>query len=179
LTGQIDGTATVTGELANPRVDANVSVGGGSVNGVPFERLAGTVQYSDRQLGLDMALEAGRLAGSRPKARCRGDGDRRPPAAAVRLRIESSAINLALFQPLVTHAEKLAGTGRSIWRCVVPRAQAESSARLDRRRELHAGRHRSDLSALDAKVTANGDELSVDQFGLHDGDGHVATIAGT
>ena len=149
LTGQIDGTASVTGELSNPRVDANVSVGAGSVNGVPFERLAGTVQYSERQLGLDMALEAGasgRLTAKGTMPIGKATDDR--PLPPYDLRIESSAINLALFQPLVTHAEQLTGTGRFDLAVRGPAGAGGifGTASIEAR-ELHDGRDRRELSA--------------------------------
>jgi autotransporter translocation and assembly factor TamB len=181
LTGQIDGTASVTGELSSPRVDANISVGGGSVNGIPFERLAGTVQYSERRLGLDMALEAGasgRLTakGTMPLGTATAD----QPLPPYDLRVESDAINLALFQPLVTHAEKLAGTGRFdlAVRGAAGAGGIFGTAAIEGASFTMAVTGVS-YPRLDAKVTANGDALSVDQFGLHDDDGHVATIAGT
>ena len=181
VTGQIDGTASITGELSNPRVEANLSVSSGSVNGVAFDRLGGTAQYSDRLLGLDMALEAGasgRLTakGTMPVGKATEDR----PLPPYDLRIESSAINLALFQPLATHAEQLAGTGRFDL-TVSGAAGAEGifgTASIEAA-SFTTGVTGVKYPRLDAKVTANGDELVVDQFGLQDDDGHVATIAGT
>jgi hypothetical protein len=181
LTGQIDGTATVTGEVSNPRVDANVAVSAGSVNGVAFDRLAGTVEYSDRQLGLDMALEAGtsgRLTarGTMPIGKATEDR----PLSPYDLRIESSAINLALFQPLLTHAEQLAGTARFDLAVRGPAGAGGifGTASIEGASFTMAVTGVT-YPRLDVKVTANGDDLSVDEFGLYDDDGHVATLAGT
>jgi autotransporter translocation and assembly factor TamB len=181
LTGQIDGTASVTGELSSPRVDANIAISTGSVNGVPFERLAGTAHYADRQLGLDMALEAGasgRLTakGTMPVGKATED----QPLPPYDLRIESDAINLALFQPLVTHAEQLAGTGRFdlTVRGAAGAGGIFGTAAIEGASFTMAVTGVT-YPRLDAKVTANGDQLIFDQFGLQDDDGHVATVAGT
>ena len=181
VAGELNGTATITGEMSNPRVEADLAVGAGSVNGLAFERFGGKVQYGERQLGLDVALEAGasgRLTATGTMPIGSASEDR--PLPPYDLRIESSAINLAFFQPLATHAEQLAGTGRFDLHVRGPAGAGGifGTASIDAASFTMAVTGVR-YPRLDARITADGDELRFDQFALHDTDGHVAAIEGS
>jgi translocation and assembly module TamB len=180
LTGQLDGTARITGEVKTPRIDADVTVVNGSVNGVPFESLSGTVNYSGRELGMNVKLEAGTSGRLTAEGTMPIGASEDPSAPAYNLRIASEAINLALFQPLATHLEQLQGTGNFDLKVLGP-ASAPGAHGV-------AGITGASFTMavtgvryprLDAKVTAEGDVLKVQQFELHDLDGHIANVAGT
>ncbi len=114
LSGVVDGTARISGALSDPRVEADLSVTAGQIEGVAFDSFGGRVNLEGPRLTLDVRLEAGAAGrmtavGTVPiAARARAGADAPP----FDLRVQSPVINLALFQPMMTHLDMMTGTGQ-------------------------------------------------------------------
>lgn len=114
LTGTLNGQAHVTGTTSAPAVTSTFTIVNGSVQGTAFEGLTATVGYRERRVTLDATLDE--RAGARLTAvgfvpLAFGADAEAAAAEPMDLRIESTPIDLGLFQPLTSHVTTLKGTG--------------------------------------------------------------------
>ena len=181
VTGLVDGTARISGAITDPRVEAEGSVTAGTAEGVAFDYFGGQAAFAGQQLRLDVRLEAGasgRLtaAGIVPVRRTRAAGE--PPPFD--LRIQSSALSLALFQPLTAHLDTMTGTGQVDLQvsgpATTPRIEGLVGVRNASFRVTPTG---VIYSGVEAAMAIDGDRLTVQQFRLLDDDGHTASITGS
>jgi hypothetical protein len=182
LTGLVDGTARISGALSDPTVDADVSITAGTIENIPFESLGGKVNLTGPALTVDVRLEAGpsgRLTaiGSIPVAARAREG---APAPPFDLRVHSPAIDLALFQPLTTHLDTIAGTGQ----LDVLVSGTPSAPRIEGLVGVQNGSFRVVPTGvvyrgLEAAMAVEGDRLTVQQLRVLDDDGHSAFVTGT
>jgi autotransporter translocation and assembly factor TamB len=181
FTGLVDGTARISGAISDPRVDAEMAVTAGTVEGVAFDYFGGQAAFAGQQLRLDIRLEAGAsgrvtAAGIVPVRRASAAGEAPP----YDLRIQSSAVSLALFQPLTTHLDTIAGTGH----VDVQVSGAAAAPRIEGLIGLRNGSFRVAptgviYSGAEAAMAIDGDRLTVQQFRLLDAHGHAASITGS
>jgi translocation-and-assembly-module (TAM) inner membrane subunit TamB-like protein len=182
ISGVADATARISGALSNPRIDGEMNVTSGTVEGVAFDSLSGRVSLAGPRLMLDVRLEAGasgRLsaAGTMP-VNWRGAGAAEAPPFD--LRVQSAAINLALFQPMLSHVDMVAGTGRFDLQV----SGAASAPRIEGLVGVQTGSFRVVptgviYSGVEAAMAVEGDRLTVQQLRVQDDDGHVASVVGS
>jgi autotransporter translocation and assembly factor TamB len=111
LVGVLNGSADIRGTRSDPVVQSKFAITGGSVEGVKFNALAGTADYSGRAVDVDVRLE------QTPEAVLTAVGTApvpNGPGAAVRteefdLTVKSTPIDIALFQPATTQLTNLTG----------------------------------------------------------------------
>ena len=181
LTGLVDGTARISGAISDPRVDADLAVTAGTMQGIAFDYFGGQAAFAGQQLRLDVRLEAGasgRLtaAGIVPIRRAKADSE--PPPFD--LRIQSPAVGLALFQPLTAHLDMMAGTGH----LDVHVSGAAAAPRIEGLIGVRNGSFRVAptgviYNGVEAAMAIDGDRLTVQHLRMLDDDGHAATITGS
>ncbi|HYN06879.1 MAG TPA: translocation/assembly module TamB domain-containing protein [Vicinamibacterales bacterium] len=182
ISGLVDGTARISGALSNPRIDAEMQVTSGQVDGVAFDSLGGRVSLAGPRLTLDVRLEAGasgRLTavGTMP---VNWRGAVKADAPPFDLRVQSATINLALFQPMLSHVDMVTGTGRFDLQI----SGAASAPRIEGLVGVQTGSFRvvpTDViySGVEAAMAVEGDRLTVQQLRVQDDDGHVASVVGS
>jgi autotransporter translocation and assembly factor TamB len=186
ISGIVDGTARISGALSNPRIAAEMRLTSGQVEGVAVDSLSGTASLAGPRLTLDVQLDAGasgRLtaAGTMPVT-WRGAVSAGTDAAAppFDLRVQSAAINLALFQPLLSHVDMVTGTGRIDLQvsgeASAPRIEGLLGVQTASFRVIPTG---VIYSGLEAAMAVEGDRLTVQQLRVQDDDGHVASVDGS
>jgi autotransporter translocation and assembly factor TamB len=109
--GVIDLDAKVGGTAARPTVLATVSITDGRVRRLPYERLAGKVDYSDQYLRLDLRLDQApdvwlTAAGIVPLALV----DDSRPDGPLDVTISSSSVGLGLIEALTNAVREVSGT---------------------------------------------------------------------
>ena len=182
LSGFVDGTARISGALSNPRVEVDLSVTAGQIEGVAFDSFGGHVNLEGPRLTLDVRLDAGAAGrmtavGTVPiAARARAGADAPP----FDLRVQSPFINLALFQPMTTHLDMMTGTGQFDLQI----SGEASKPSIDGLVGVQSGSFRVVptgviYSGVEAAMAAEGDRLTVQQMRVLDDDGHPATVTGS
>jgi autotransporter translocation and assembly factor TamB len=181
VSGLVEGTARISGAIADPRIDADVAVRAGTVEGVAFDYLGGQLAFAGQQLRLDLRLEAGAsgrvtAAGIVPIRRASAAGE--PPPFD--LRIQSPAVSLALLQPLTTHLDTMAGMGQ----LDVQVTGAASAPRIEGLVGVRNGSFRVAptgvvYSGVEAAMAIDGDRLTVQQVRMLDAHGHAASVTGS
>ena len=182
LSGVVDGTARISGALSDPRVEADLSVTAGQIEGVAFDSFGGRVNLEGPRLTLDVRLEAGAAGrmtavGTVPvAARARAGADAPP----FDLRVQSPAINLALFQPLTAHLDTMTGTGQFDLQV----SGESSKPRIEGLVGVQNGSFRVVptgviYTGVEAAMAVEGDRLTVQQMRVLDDDGHAATVTGS
>lgn len=117
LSGLLDATGSVSGNLQQPSVDAQFAVTQGAFRDVKYESLGGHAAYDHRRLTLDVRLEqspgtALTAKGSVPVSLFMGaEGAKATgPNEAVDLHVQSTPIDLALVEGLTTAVTDVTGT---------------------------------------------------------------------
>jgi hypothetical protein len=179
LTGRLDATIEFAGPLASPRAAAKAVVVNGSIDGIAFDRLAGSVDYVPGAIGLDIALEAGasgRLTaiGTMPVGTA-SDGTARP----YDLRLTSPGVNLGLAQPLTPGMTGLSGTGRFDLHV----SGTSDAPVLKGSAAIEAGAFTVPYTGMtyrnvNGAFTVVDRALTVDKFTLEDEDKHVLSVSG-
>ncbi|MGE5835114.1 MAG: translocation/assembly module TamB domain-containing protein [Acidobacteriota bacterium] len=182
FSGIANGTARISGSLSDPAVEARISVTTGQIQDVAFDSLAGQVSLGKGQLTLDAALEAGtagRLTatGTMPVPWRAPAGAELPP---FNLRVQSAAINLALFQPLSSHIDMITGVGRFDLQVF----GAAGAPRLEGLVGVQQGSFRVAptgviYSGVEAAMALEGERVIVQQFRVQDDDGHTGSVTGS
>jgi translocation-and-assembly-module (TAM) inner membrane subunit TamB-like protein len=182
ISGIADGTARISGSLSDPVVDARMSVTAGEIQGVAFESLAGQVSLGRRQLTLDVNLEAGasgRLtaAGTMPVRWRAPEGTALPP---YNLRVQSAAINLALFQAMSTEIDMMSGIGRFDLQV----SGAAGAPRIEGLAGVQQGSFRVAMTdviyrGVEAAMAFEGERVIVQELRAQDDDGHSASVTGS
>jgi hypothetical protein len=111
LAGVLNAKAEVRGTRNDPLLQSNFSVTAGTVEGVNFNALSGTANYSGRAVDVDARLEQTPAAvltavGTIPVPNGPGSTTR---AQEFDLAVKSTPIDIALLQPATTQVTKLAG----------------------------------------------------------------------
>ena len=182
ISGVADGTARISGPISDPRIDADLSVTAGQIEGVAFDSLGGHLSLVGPRLDLDVRLEAGasgRLTavGTVPIASRARDGVEAPPFD---LRVQSPTINLTLFQPWTSHLDMVTGTGQFDLQVT----GASSAPRIEGLVGVQNGSFRVVptgviYSGVEAAMAVEGDRLTVQQLRVLDDDGHAAAVTGS
>lgn len=107
VTGVFGGTATITGSLGAPVVDANVEVRDGAYRGFEYQRAGGTVHYTPARVRLDVRVEQSDTTfltaeGTVPLSETAGE--------ALDVAVQSSPIDLALVQAFTDELQQVEGT---------------------------------------------------------------------
>jgi TamB, inner membrane protein subunit of TAM complex len=182
FSGIANGTARISGSLSEPAVEARMSVTTGQIQGVAFDSLAGQVSLGKGQLTLDAALEAGtagRLTatGTMPVPWRAPAGAELPP---FNLRVQSAAINLALFQPISSDIDMITGVGRFDFQV----SGAAGAPRIEGLVGVQQGSFRVAptgviYSGVEAAMAVEGERVIVQQFRVQDDDGHTGSVTGS
>lgn len=180
-TGVINGTATISGSLADPSAAFTADVGAGSVDNAAFQSITAKGNYSHGVLALDGALEAagaGRLAvnGTMPLAMSSSTTAEAP----YDMHVSSDAINLAFLQPMTSEVEKLAGTAKVDVHVTGPRTKPafEGNVNLSGATAFVAATGVT-YTNIGADLVLAGQQVTVNSFHVEDDDGHVGTITGS
>jgi len=182
FSGIANGTARISGSLSEPAVEARMAVTTGQIQGVAFDSLAGQVSLGKGQLTLDAALEAG--AAGRLTATGTMPVPWRAPAGAelppFNLRLQSAAINLALFQPISSEIDMITGVGRFDLQV----SGAAGAPRLEGLVGVQQGSFRVATtgviySGVEAAMAVEGERVIVQQFRVQDDDGHTGSVTGS
>ncbi len=109
--GVLDADAIVRGTRDLPIVTGTISVSGGRIERVSYEKLAGRIDYTNRQFAVDMRLDQGpgtwvEAKGTVPLALFNTD----LPVSPIDLTIKSSAVNLGLLAGVTDVVRDVAGT---------------------------------------------------------------------
>lgn len=178
VTGTATGAIVVRGSVAEPDVEAEVTVTNGSVEDTPFESLMLAGQMRASRITLDAALQQAQgnrvtMSGSLPWR----DAD---PAATIDLTVRSSSIDLGLAQLFTSELQDLSGTAQVDVHVggtlkaprPVGRATVADGAFLV---ESTGVRYR----ALNADVSLDGPRLRIAQLSVQDQNKHEIRVAGT
>jgi TamB, inner membrane protein subunit of TAM complex len=173
LGGVLNGTALVRGTRSDPRVDADFSVTGGTVQGVTFESVSGKASYEARSVDLDVRLQQNASAvltavglvpvPNGPGVRSRTD--------VLDLNLKSTPVDLALLQVVTSQVANLTG-------------QLQADLHLGGTLESPSLNGQLDISNAGFRVPATGvlyrnalarltfenDRLIVDRFAIGDAD---------
>jgi autotransporter translocation and assembly factor TamB len=111
LAGVLNGTAEIEGTRSDPIVRSKFAVTGGSVEGVKFNALSGAANYAGKAVDVDVQLEQNPQAvltavGTAPVPTGPGTATR---TSEFDLRVKSTPIDIALFQPATNQLTKLTG----------------------------------------------------------------------
>jgi translocation and assembly module TamB len=179
LGGLINGTVVVAGSTDDPNVRADLNVTQGSVEGVAYESLAGTVTYRNGQAVLDVTLTqtpANQLTakGTVPVARSETAG-----ADGMNVRVQSSGVALALAQLFtgelsnVTGATELDVTATGALRAPVLNGMlAVTGGGFT---VVATGVAYRDFNA---RLRLENSRLQIDELHIADSDGHPLTATG-
>jgi len=149
------------------------------VNGVAFDRLAGQTTWTENVLGVDVRLEAG-ASGTLTAKGTMPLGPASAELPPYNLRVQSDAVNLAFFQPLASHVEKLTGTGRfNITVGGTSKAPTFTGDLGITGASLTLTATGIDYHGLEMRAVADGTNLNIEEFRILDPDDHAATIAGS
>ena len=179
LTGQLNGTATVGASPAAPRVDADLRIDEGSVNGAEFRAMVAQASYTASRLTLDVRLEAGTassltIVGDVPL----GFGEGGRAETPFDLTVRSSDIDLAFFQPALPQVDGLRGAAHIDLRITGQTPEIDGSVTLaDATFRIPATG--VTYRGLAAEVDILDRQLVVRQMRLEDAGGHVVRIEGT
>jgi autotransporter translocation and assembly factor TamB len=182
LTGLVNGTAHITGALDSPIVAARFTVTNGSVQGTTFDALAADAGYRDRRITLTATLD--QQPGARLTAKgyvpiSLGGASPLSGDEPVDLQIESTPINLGVFQAMTTHVTALKGTGQfNVHVTGTPEAP-----RLDGSADIADAGFKIEPTGMtylgaNARLLFAGSKLGIDHFVLRDEDGHTLTAEG-
>jgi autotransporter translocation and assembly factor TamB len=182
LAGVLDGSVRVTGSASAPQVDGTFSLTNGEIEGITFDSLRGDVDYRDRTLHVDVRLDQSPGAaltalGTLPLSVFRASETRGDEA--IDLRVESSTIDMGLFQGLTRQVSELHGQLQVSLR-------ATGTARLPRvdgNVTIADGGFRVTSSGVvynkfDTRLRFLGDRLMVDQLSILDDDGDLLNAEG-
>ena len=179
LTGQLDATIQLTGPLASPRASATVLAVKGSIDGVAFERLSGTVDYAPGVLTMDVGLEAGASGNLTAKGTI-PVGESPAGPRPYDLRVVSPGIQLALAQPFTPGLTQLSGTGEFDLHvggmAGAPVLKGRAAVMNGAFTIPYTGMTYRNVNAAFAVVDR---ALTVDRFTLEDEDKHVLNVTGT
>ncbi len=171
--GLLNATASIRGTRSDPRIDADLRIQNGTVQGVGFESLTGTAAYEGRAATVDLRLQQNPSASLTAVGRVPvpgGLGDR-TRTNEFDLQVQSSPIALALFQPATTQLTNLSGeleanlhVGGTI-----------EAPRLDGQLNVAGAGFTVAPTAVTysgalARLTFEGDRLLVDRFQISDED---------
>lgn len=181
MSGELNGSAHVSGTTASPDVTSAFTIEKGAVAAAKFQRLEASMRFRDDRLTFESTLEEQpgaelKAAGTLPVAlgRTASSGE-----APVDLRVESTPISLGLFQPLTTHVTGIGGTGQfNLHLTGTPKAP-----RLDGSLDLAGARFIVEPTAQSytngrARMRFGGERILIDQFVLEDDDRHTLTVEG-
>lgn len=181
VTGTVNGTALISGSTTAPVVTSDVWITDGAVDGVRFDRAGGKVQFGDRRFLVEIQLAAGPLGnltavGTIPFAFGAGD---EPSPHAYDVSVQSTAIDLGFFQPLIPALDKLTGTGLFNVRLTGPATAPSLNGRVSLTGAgflvVSTG---VTYQRLVADLTVDEQRVVVDRLRVQDRDGHVATVQG-
>ncbi len=178
LTGEINGTVTVTGDRNAPAVAADITVRNGSVQQVTYDSLAAKVQMADEVATVDVTLmQAPGISltarGTVPVSLA-GTGD-----AAMNLRVRSESIPLGLAQAFTDEIEKVTGVSAiDLLVTGTPKAPEVVGTLSVTGGGFLIGATGVTYSNLNAMLEFEGPALVVKQFELTDPDGHALSASG-
>ncbi len=181
VTGLLNGAAHVSGTTAAPDVTSIFTVSNGAVSNTTFQSFAAKIGYRDSRVMLDATLDqqpGARLtaAGSVPFALGGGTttGDE-----AVDLRVESTPIDLGVFQALTTEVTALKGSGQFNVRVggTARAPQVNGSVEIA---DASFGAPTTGMTYRggNASVRFDGNRLLIDRFVIEDDDRHALTAEG-
>ncbi len=107
LSGVIDASATITGAMAKPTIDATLEVVNGSYRGFAFEQLAGEIAYQPTRLRLDLQLRQSAWAALTAEGVVPLGAE---SGAALDLTVRSERVDLALVSALTDEVQDVTGT---------------------------------------------------------------------
>ena len=178
MTGQLDAAIEVTGSLNEPRAAGTVTVGAGTVDGVAFDEVVAKIGYLAHRLELDARLEAG-ASGRLTAVGSVPIGASGAEAPRYGLRLESTGINLGLFQPFIGGLTDVTGTGVFNVNLAGPADSPDFTGTV----AIRSGAFTVPYTGmayrnLNAAFAVKGRELTVEAFTVEDEDRHVLTVRG-
>ena len=185
--GTLNANAIVTGTLAEPFADGTLRVTNGSVRGYAFESLAGSVDYSERALELDLRLQRNATEYLTAKGivplsalRSQATGEHVEAAEQIDLRIESSPMQLAIVQafiPYLTDVQGLADMNLTVKGTIDdPHLLGTLGVKGGSFAVPDLG---TAYTGLDTQVVFADDRVNVQTFSLTDDNGELMRIGGS
>jgi autotransporter translocation and assembly factor TamB len=184
LSGVVNGTARIEGSTASPRVTSKLTVANGTVETTPFQMLSADVALREGEVTLDAVLDVqpgmrltavGTLPGPTPTAGAPAEYGDRP----MNLKINSTSLDLGIFQALTAEITELKGTGQfDLHVTGTPRAPRVAGAAAIENASFLVATTGVAYQAGQAKLRFDGDHVLIDQFTLADDDGHTLTATG-
>jgi autotransporter translocation and assembly factor TamB len=175
--GQVNGIVSLAGSRETPRVDADVTISGGSVEGVAYDRLLARGQYAAGQATIDMVLDQSpgvslRAAGTIPIAS-------EAPNPSIDVRVTGGPINLGLVQALTTEIDNVTGEAAVDLRLtgLLRDLRANGTLTLTKGAFDVTGTGVR-YQGLEAALAFDGTRVDVKQLRIADVDGNLLTAAG-
>jgi hypothetical protein len=178
LTGEVNGTVTVSGDRSAPAIAADITIRDGAVQTVTYESLTAKVQVAERVAGVDVLLvQAPGISltakGTVPVSRA-GTAD-----APMNLRVQSASIPLGLAQAFTDEIENVTGTSAvDLHVTGTPRAPEVVGTLSVTGGGFLVGATGVQYTNLNALLEFEGPAVVVKQFGLTDPDGDVLSASG-
>lgn len=191
LAGRFTGTATVAGTTEDPRVSSQFTLSQGAFRNFKFETLAGTVDYTDSGVNMDVRLQQTPTAWITAKGHAPMTLFERTPegvdahdlegtGGAVDIAIASSEIDLGIIQGFTSYVTDVTGTLQANVRVTGTGNDPHLEGAVDVRGGTFAipdlG---TNYTGLDTRIDLRPDVLSIQEFKILDNRGFPMTVGGT
>jgi translocation and assembly module TamB len=185
ITGRLDGNVHLGGTATEREAAGQLRISQGSVDQFAFESLSSEFGLQREMLKIDLQLtqrpgNALSVTGTMPTALLSAAGRTGPAASApLDLRVQSSAIDLAIVQAASAELTNVKGTVRADLKVT----GSASTPRLEGRLDIAGGAFRirgtdSEYTGLDTTLEFEGDGVALRQFRILDDDQHPLDVAG-
>ncbi len=193
LAGRFTGTATVSGTTDAPRVVSDFTLSQGAFRTFKFESLAGTVNYAQRGVTLDVRLQQTPTAwltakgyapltlfSANPEGVNRDDHAVPAAGEAVDIQIASSEVDLGVVQGFTSYVTSVAG----VMQANVHVTGSGYNPHLEGAIDIRGGAFEvpdfgTNYTGLDTRLELTQDALNIREFKILDNRGFPMTIGGT
>ena len=193
LAGRLTANATVSGSLDAPRVAGDFTLANGAFRMFKFESLAGSVDYAQRGVNMDVRLQQTPTAwltakGYAPLTLFRanppgiesGGHDAPAEGEAIDLQIASSQIDLGVIQGFTSYVTDVTGVMQANVRVTGSGYDPHVNGAIDIRGGAFAVPDLgTNYTGLDTRIDLQQDQLNIQEFKILDSRGFPMTVGGT
>jgi autotransporter translocation and assembly factor TamB len=188
LAGRFTGNATVSGTTSAPRVSSEFTLSQGAFRDFTFEGLAGTVNYAEQGVDMDVRLQQTPTAwitakGHAPLTLFRAtppDVEAHGGGGAVDIQVASSQIDLGIIQGFTSYVTNVTGTLQADLRVTGTGYDPHVEGAVDVRGGAFAipdlG---TSYTGLDTRIGLEPDVVNIQEFKILDNRGFPMTVGGT
>jgi hypothetical protein len=188
LSGRVDATAKITGNLEAPVVSGDVTVTGGGFRNYKYESLKAKVGYNGSAIALDATLQQSATAaitasGTIPKTlfqRSQAGHVAAKTGDEIDLRITSTPVDLGVIQGFTTAVTNVTGVVSVDVRLSGAGEDPHAEGIIDiRGGSFEVPATGVSYTGLDTSIAVSPDGLTIPNLQIHDEEGELMTITGT